>query len=163
MIRRILFLFFPVLLAACGSVPAPPEQPVQPVQALPSPRDESRVVLEAIALAQRVGAATADEQRRVMASAAQALGRERTAAARLRYGILLALPALPGADPLRAAATLEPLSTAESAPVRQFATLLLIQLNERNREQKRAQQLKDQLDELRAIERSLIERGQPKK
>jgi len=167
MIRRFLSVVFLGLLAACASVPAPVNAPTpMPAPANPAPTvaDDARLVLDAIVHAQRVSAATPDEQRRDMNAAAQTLARDRTTAARLRYGVLLTLPALPGADAQRAATTLEALTTAgHSAQIRHFANYLLTQLAERNREQKRAQQFKDQLDELRAIERSLIERGQPKK
>lgn len=165
MIRSVLPLFFLGLLAACSSVPTPaPELSLPAAPPAPLVMDDAQRVLEAIAHAQRVSAATPDEQRRDMAAAAQALARERTTVARLRYGVLLSLPALPGADVQRAMATLAPLTTAgHSARIRQFAHFLLSQLVERDREEKRARQFKDQLDELRAIERSLIERGQVKK
>lgn len=168
MIRRFLSVFFLGLLAACAGVPAPEPAPAAgqgPANSPPPvPADDARLVLDAVVHAQRVSAATPDEQRRDMNAAAQALARDRTTAARLRYGLLLTLPTLPGADAQRAATTLEPLTGAgHSAQVRHFANYILTQLAERSREQKRAQQFKEQLDELRAIERSLIERGQPKK
>jgi hypothetical protein len=142
------------LLTACGGLPS----------AERSGSDEAKLVLDAIAHAQRVASASPDDQRRDVAAAAQVFSRERSTAARLRYGLLLSLPTLPNADPQRAIVTLEPLSaTGTNGPVRQFSTLLLAQINERQKEQRRAQQLKEQLDELRAIERALIERGRPTK
>lgn len=157
----IICLFAICLLTACGSLPGVER----------SGSDEGKLVLDAIAHAQRVASASPDDQRRDVAAAAQVFSRERSTAARLRYGVLLSLPTLPNADPQRAIVTLEPLSTTgANGPVRQFALLLLAQLNERQtqsnerqKEQRRAQQLKDQLDELRAIERTLIERGRPTK
>lgn len=147
-------VFAVCLLTACGSLPGVER----------SGSDEGKLVLDAIAHAQRVASASPDEQRRDVAAAAQVFSRERSTAARLRYGVLLSLPTLPNADPQRAIVTLEPLSTGgANGPVRQFSTLLLAQINERQKEQRRAQQLKDQLDELRAIERTLIERGRPTK
>jgi hypothetical protein len=44
--------------------------------------------------------------------------------------------------------------------MQQFAELLHAQIGERLREQRRAAQLKDQLDALKAIERKIIEREQ---
>jgi hypothetical protein len=124
-----------------------------------SPADESRLVLESIALAQRVASASPDEQRQEVAAAARSFTRQRNAASRLRYGLLLALPALAGADAQRALATLEPLSTTGViGPLRQFATLVVLQTGDRLKEQRRAQQFRDQLDESRASERALIER-----
>lgn len=153
-IFTVVCVFAVCLLSACGSLPGVER----------SGSDEGKLVLDAIAHAQRVASASPDDQRRDVAAAAQVFSRERSTAARLRYGVLLSLPALPNADPQRAIVTLEPLSTAgANGPVRQFSTLLLAQINERQKEQRRAQQLKDQLDELRAIERTLIERGRPTK
>jgi hypothetical protein len=44
--------------------------------------------------------------------------------------------------------------------MRQFAGLLHVQVTERMKTQKRADQLKEQVDALRAIEKQLIDRGQ---
>ena len=134
-----------VLLAGCGSLPKP-----EAVEG-----DESPLVLDAIALAQRVAALPQEEQKRELATAAQAFGRDKTTLARLRYGTLLALPTPPGADAQRAVTTLEPLAAAASGPVQQFATLLLGQLGERQKEQRRTQHMKEQFEEKRAVERSL--------
>lgn len=153
MMQRIFCAFCACLLAACSSLPGGLGVP-----------DESRLVLDAVAHAQRVASASPEDQRREMSAAAQVFAREHSSSARLRYAVLLSLPALPGADVQRASGTLEPLATAGgNGPVRQFAQLLLAQIAERQKEQRRAQQFKEQLDELRAIERTLIERGQPKK
>ena len=153
MMQRIFRVFCLCLLAGCSSLPGIGGSP-----------DESKLVLDAIAHAQRVGSASPDDQRREMNAAAQLFARERSTAARLRYGVLLSLPGLPTADAQRASLTLEPLSTVTgNGPVRQFSVLLLAQINERQKEQRRTQQLKEQLDELRAVERTLIERGQPRK
>lgn len=186
--QRLSLLFLTLtVLAGCGSLPRPePEATVEAAAV-----DESPLVLDAIALAQRVAALPPEAQKRELAAAAQVFARDKTAPARLRYGTLLALPTPPGADAQRAAATLEPLAAAPDGPVRQFAGLLLGQLGERQKEQRRSQHwkeqfdekralerslreqlderraaergLRDQLDELRSIERSLIERGRPKK
>lgn len=181
------------LLAACSSLPAGDALPAADEAPAESAAlaegawlaDESRLVLESIALGQRMAVAPADEQRQELSGAARAFTRQRSSASRLRYGMLLALPALPGADAQRALATLEPLSASGPVgPLRQFATLLVQQIGERLKELRRAQQLKEQvdearaserglnerasqlriqLDELRAIERALIERGRPTK
>jgi hypothetical protein len=164
MMQRFFFLICVCLLAACSSLQGSGSGSGSSGPSVPSVPDESKLVLDAIAYAQRVASASADDQRREMSAAAQALTRERSTSARLRYGVLLSLPALPTADAQRASTTLEPLSTASgNGAVRQFSLLLLTQINERQKEQRRAQQFKEQLDELRAIERTLIERGQPKK
>lgn len=183
------------LLAGCNSLPtgdaspAAGEPPAESVVAtLPeaaSSAEESRLVLETIALTQRMASASAEEQRQEFSAAAKGFARQRSNVSRLRYGMLLSLPVLAGADAQRALATLEPLSTTGPAgPIRQLASLIVLQLGERLKEQRRAQQFKEQLDEsraservlderaaqlkaqldeLRAIERTLIERGRPKK
>jgi hypothetical protein len=76
---------------------------------------------------------------------------------------LLSLPGTAFADDARAAGLLEPLASAEtgaSGPMRQFAGLLHAQISERLREQRRAAQLKEQLDALKEVERKIIEREQ---
>lgn len=45
-----------------------------------------------------------------------------------------------------------------AGPLRQFATLIVLQTGDRLKEQRRAQQFRDQLDESRASERALNER-----
>ena len=61
-------------------------------------------------------------------------------------------------DDARAAQLLEPI-VAGSGAVRQFAGLVHAQVTDRYKTQKRADQLKDQVEQLRAIEKQLIERG----
>lgn len=179
-------------LAACSSLPsgdaspavaeAPAEIAAPPESVLPS--DDPGLLLEVIAFAQHMTSVSADEQRQEMSMAAKAFARDRSAVTRLRYGVLLSLPTLVGADAQRSLAILEPLTTGSSGQMRQFATLIVLQINERLKEQRRTQQfreqldesraservaneralqLKIQLDELRAIERALLERGRPKK
>lgn len=131
-----LLLSLCLILGACSHVP-------------PVPVDENRLVLDTLALAQKTAAANAEEQKRELASAQQAYNRERSLGNRLRLGVLLALP-----QP----ALLEPLA-GHAGPAGQLATLVQGQLNERLKEGRRAQQLKEQLDELKSIERQLIERS----
>ena len=75
---------------------------------------------------------------------------------------MLALPGTTFNDDAKAAGLLEPLAGAESSPgpMQQFAELLHTQISERLREQRRAAQLKEQLEALMAIERKIIEREQ---
>lgn len=198
MLQKVLSVFcvFGIfLLAGCNSLPSgdastaaadpPAESAAVATSDNASSAEETRLVLETIALTQRMASASAEEQRQEVSAAAKGFARQRNNVSRLRYGVLLSLPALLGADPQRALATLEPLSTTGPVgPVRQLAALIVLQLGERLKEQRRAQQFKEQLDEsrasermlderaaqlkaqldeLRAIERTLIERGRPKK
>ena len=75
--------------------------------------------------------------------------------------MLLSLPGTPFADEAKAAGLLEPLvseGARQRGPMQQFAGLLHAQISERVREQRRATQLKEQLDALKDVERKIIER-----
>jgi hypothetical protein len=126
---------------------------------------ESRQVLELIGYAQKIAALQAEEQRRELNASSQIFSKDRGAYGRVRLALLLALPGTAFNDDARAAGLLEPLAGAAAAesspgPMQQFAELLHAQIGERLREQRRAAQLKDQLDALKAIERQIIEREQ---
>ena len=125
---------------------------------VPGGMDENRVVLDAIAQAQRVSQASEGEQRRELTAAQQAYNRDKGSASRLRLGVLLALPLANLGDESRALSLLEPLA-GNSGPVGQFAGLLVAQVNERLRQERKGLQWKEQLDQLKTIERQLIERG----
>ena len=157
--------------------PAPPEKEiaVPMVIEVPAPEDMRRLA-ELVAYAQRVAHMSADEQKREYAAANQAFGRDKTVYARVRLGLLLSLPGTAMQDDVRAAALLEPYANSSqgngngnaqtNGGLRPFAALLHANLIERIRTQRRADQLKDQLEALRAVERSIIDRGlesQPRK
>jgi hypothetical protein len=172
-----------LLLPACAAFaprpPAPPAPP--PVPALPAPPpapappppppvaaepDDVRQVTELLGYYQRVAQMNADEQRREVAAAVQAHNRERSGYNRVRLAMLYALPNASIQDDTRALQLLEPLpAVVTPGPLRQFAGLLAGQVSERVKTHKRADQLKEQLEGLRAIERSMIQRDQqpPKK
>mgnify|MGYP001574450638 CR=1 FL=1 len=152
-------------LAGCGSLPAPFGR-----------SDEHDQVTALIAYAQTVAGLPSEEQRRELAAANQAYARDRSPYARLKLALLLTTPGTGFGDDARAAGLLEsmvgtppvaqPASQAGAAsvnPLRQFAALLYAQINERLREQRRAAQLKEQLDALKAVERNIIERSQGRK
>lgn len=145
---KIIVLLLVLALSACSHLPA---------GMVPGNGDE-RLVLDILAQAQRVAAAPSDEQKRELAGAQQAYSRERSLPNRLRLGVLLALPVPALEDESRALALLEPV-VSHGGPVGQLAGLLCGQLNDRLKESRRSQQLKDQLDELKAIERQLIDRS----
>ncbi len=172
-----------LVLAACGTVPPPPEpvhvtpppaiivvQPVKPEPPPPAsppvlePQKVNEEAEEALALLvdlQRLVFATADEQKRELAAAGQALTRQRSDAARLRVGMLQSLPG-GGGDDARALATLDPLVKQGNGPARMVAVLLAAQMTERQRllreERRRADDLQQKLDALKALERSLLGR-----
>lgn len=127
--------------------------------------DESRKVVYLIGYTQDVAAMRPEAQRRELNDASQTYVKDRDAYASLRLALLLSLPGTPFFDDTRAAGLLEPYSGAvgrppATGPLRQFAVWLHAQIGERMREQHKASQFKEQLDALRAIERTLNERGQ---
>jgi hypothetical protein len=135
--------------------------------------DESREVVALIAQANRFAGLQGEDQKKDMNTANQTFARERSPVSRVRLALLLSLPGTPFTEESRALGLLEPFvaggAAARSTPLRQFAGLLHADLGERVREQRRSTQLreqsaqlKEQLDALRAIERSIIERGKPK-
>ncbi|MEO8135098.1 MAG: hypothetical protein ABI831_14085 [Betaproteobacteria bacterium] len=172
-------------LAACTTTPPPPQpvfeplpapiiivQPIKPEPPVPvvtpppvlEPQKVNEEAEEALALLadlQRLVFAGADEQKRELAAASQALSRQRSDSARLRVGLLQSLPGN-GADETRALSTLDPLIKQGNGPTRMLATLLVAQLTERQRvlrdERRRAEDLQQKLDALKALERSLLGR-----
>lgn len=126
-------------------------------------RDETRQLSDLVGYVQRVAAMRPDAQRRELNDANQTYARDQGLYPRLRLALLLSLPGTAFMDDARAAGLLEPLAGASAdasaaAPLRQFGAWLHAQLGERAREQRKAAQLKEQIDALRAIERALNER-----
>src|SRR5262249_11757977 len=120
---------------------------------------ESRQVVELIGYAQRVAALEGDAQQRELNASSQMFSKDRGAYGRVRLALVMSLPGTAFCDETKAAGLLEPLVTKEAGgPMQQFAGLLHTQLSERMREQRRAAQLKEQLDALKDVERKIIER-----
>jgi len=140
------------LLWGCGHVPAL------------FTGDESRQLADLLAWSQRVAQSTPEVQRKELSGASQAFGREPGTLARLRLALLLAKPGSAIADDSRAASLLEPFAASgeDAGPLRQFGSVLHAQVSERQKEQKRSQQYREQIEALRDVERSLRERGQAK-
>jgi hypothetical protein len=141
-------LIFALALAGCSHLPL---------------GGEDAWVIDALGYAQQVAARPAEAQRREVQSAQQAFARDKNTSSRLRLALLLSQPNLAGHDEGRAAALLEPLVSGSDGSARALASLLLVQINERQKGERQSRQMKDQLDELRSIERSLIERERPRK
>jgi hypothetical protein len=154
-----------------ASAPAPAPTPA-PAPPAPAPRpvptvedEESRQAAEILASTQRVSQLGADEQRKELGTATQAFGRDRSNFSRIKLAMLYALPGAAIQDDARALSLLEPVAGGPGA-LKALAGVVHAQVAERVKAQKRADQLKEQLDQLRAVERSIIERGQqsqPKK
>jgi hypothetical protein len=152
-------------LAACA--PLQPPAPVQtrreppPVAAPTVEVEEARQVSELLGYYQRVAQLGPEDQKRELATATQAFNRERSNASRVRLALLYVMPGTSFQDESRAVQLLEPAAGPGGAgAMRQFAGLLHVQVTERMKTQKRADQLKEQVDALRAIEKQMIDRGQ---
>ena len=146
--------------------PIKPEPPMPVVVAPPvvePPRinEEAEEALALLADLQKLVLATPDEQKRELAVATQTLARQKSDGVRLRLGMLQSLPAA-GSDDARALATLEPILKQGNGPTRMVAAVLVAQFGERQRavreEKRRAEDLQQKLDALKALERSLLGR-----
>lgn len=135
------------------SAPAPPPPPAPTVEA-----EEARQVAELLSYYQRVAGLGLEDQKRELATATQAFNRERSNVSRVRLALVYAIPGTALQDDARAAQLLEPIASGGGA-LRQFAGLVHAQVTDRLKIQKRADQLKDQVEQLRAIEKDLMERG----
>ena len=121
---------------------------------------ETRQVVELIGYAQRVAGLQPEEQQRELNASSQIFSKDRGAYGRVRLALMLSLPGTPFSDEPKAAGLLEPVVSKDAAagPMQQFAGLLYVQVSERVREQRRATQLKEQLDALKDVERKIMER-----
>lgn len=145
------------LLTGCGSLPASWVAD-----------DESRQVADLVAYALRTGAFNPEDQRRELKDANRAYAADQGDYARVRLALLLSLPGTSITDEVRAAALLdrsaEKANSREPGALRQFGRLLHAQVSGRLRETRKAAHLKERIDALRAIDRTLNERirGRPR-
>jgi hypothetical protein len=162
---KCILLALALLLAGCAGL----RTPIQP-----EGEAEERQVIQLIGYAQRVAAMTAEQQRREYGASNQAFAKDKDAMNRMQLALLLAMPGTGVQDTGRAASLLEPLAAPGDGPLRSLARLLHAQLSERMSEQKRATQMREQvdtlkeseralrqqLDALKEVERSILQRGQ---
>jgi hypothetical protein len=156
MIRNGFLLAIALLLAGCAGLRIP---------SLPDGEPEERQVSELINYAQRVATMTAEQQRNEYSASNQAFARDKDTISRMRLALLLATPGASIQDPARAANLLEPIAAPSDAasPLRSLARLLYAQLNERASEQKRANQLREQFEGRKEVERTLREQLEGRK
>jgi len=125
---------------------------------------EDRQAVALIDHANRVAAMSAGDQRRERDAALAAHAKSKSAVARVKLGLLYALPATAIQDDARALALLEAGGTAPAGAVEELAQFAAAQVRERQRqvqeEQRKAETVRQQLEALKAIERSIIERGE---
>jgi hypothetical protein len=152
----------PAPQAPAPQAPAPvtsvPEAPATP----PVNEDEQQA-LAVLADLQRYATAPADELRRELASINQASSpRVRTDINRIRLAVLLTMPNAGPPDDGRALVLLESVAgkTGGASPLKQLALVLYGQIAERVRnvaeERKRTALAQEKLDQLRAVERTLL-------
>ena len=147
--------------------PVPPALAAPVVAEQPSPsaapvNEEEQQTIALLADLQRYTGESNEELRRDLAAAVQALNRARTEPNRIRVAVLLTLPGAGPPDDARAIALLESVSgkTPGISPIKQLAAVLLAQIAERMRgmgeERKKSAAAQEKLDQLRAVERSLL-------
>jgi len=166
----------PILIAQTGAPGISPSTPAaQPVAPPPAPPDvvepqpppapvneEEQQMMALLFELQRYSGEANDELRRDLNAAMQALNRARTEPNRIRAAVLLTLPGAGPPDDARAIALLESVSgkTPGASPMKQLAAVLLVQIAERMRgmgeERKKSAAAQEKLDQLRAVERSLL-------
>jgi hypothetical protein len=163
----LLFLVGVASLSPVRAQPAPEPPPgttVEPVPPAVAPQiaEEDQQALTLLADLQRYSGESAEDLRRDLAAANQAVARARTDANRVRLAVLLTLPAAGAPDDARALALLDQVvgKTPAVSPVKQIAAILYAQVNERARgvteERRKTAAAQEKLDQLRAVERSLL-------
>jgi hypothetical protein len=139
-----------------------PAATAQEATAPPVNEDEQQT-LNLLADLQRYAIAPSDELRRELAAVNQANNpRVRTDVNRIRLAVLLTIPNAGPTDDSRALVLLESVAgkTGGASPLKQLAMVLFAQIAERVRnvaeERKRTALAQEKLDQLRAVERSLL-------
>lgn len=156
MVRNGFALALALLLAGCAGLRIP---------LVPEGETEERQAIQLISYAQRVAAMTPEEQREEYSASSRAFAKDSDALNRIRLALLLATPGASVHDAARAASLLEPMATPGDAtsPLRALARLVYVQLNERAGEHKRAEQMREELETRKAIERNMREQIEGRK
>lgn len=127
---------------------------------------ENAEVSALLAYYQDLLAMTPEELRGEHQGASQAFARDRSELGRLRLALLMCVPGAAWRDDARLLALLDGAASRNAppdSPRRQFIVLLQKLVGERQREQKRADELQQKLDAMLTIERSLRGRQPQKK
>jgi hypothetical protein len=142
---------------------APAPAATAPEVTAPPINEDEQQTLNLLADLQRYAIAPSDELRRELAAVNQANNpRVRTDINRIRLAVLLTMPNAGPTDDSRALALLESVAgkTGGASPLKQLAMVLYAQIAERVRnvaeERKRTALAQEKLDQLRAVERSLL-------
>jgi hypothetical protein len=157
--QRLLAGLMALAVVACAVRPEANAPAVSEFAIVP---EDTKQLADLIGYYTRVTVMAPEEQRREYAGATQTFNRERSEYNRVRLALLAAMPGTSFQDDARALGLLEPFAApgANGGKVAQFGAMLHAQVSERAKARGRAEQLKEQLDALRAVERAIIERGQ---
>jgi len=143
--------------------PAATPAPVPPAPATPAPAEtEDTQLLGLLSDLSRYSAMNGDEVRKEIASATQALARQRTDANRVRLAVLYTLARANPQDDQRALQLFDAVirGSGPPTPIRNLATTLQTQVSERLRstreEQQKSEQAVRKLDQMLELERALL-------
>jgi len=157
----------PAPTVVLGSAPPPPPLalpvPLPRIEPAPVISAEEREVIGLIEYAQRVAAMSPEQRRAEQTVRNQAFSRDKDVASRLRLALVLATPEAGVEDTARAESLLRPVASSggdTSLPLRLFAKLLHGLIHESAGEKQRANQLRHQLEALKEVERSMLQRKQ---
>ena len=126
-----------------------------------SPGESSAPLENALAYFQRLHNLSGSDLRREREAAQQAFAASASELNRVRLALVLSMPAAPFKDERRALELLEPMtrgSNGSYTPLRRFALVIQSFVREQNKLAGDTQALKDKLDALKSLEKSLIER-----
>lgn len=144
------------------SEPAPEVEAPAPEPAVPSARVDGRATRSDVEVLldyfQRVRRLSGAELGREQESARRSFNRSGSEFDRMRLALALAPPGVAAQDESRALELLEPVVNNRSSPLHALAYLMSAFLHEQRRLGANAQAMQRKLDQLRTMERSLIER-----
>lgn len=168
--RHVWALAAAAILAGCAQFPfgkseparvSPPEPPSEPAPVRADFSQESAEVAALLAYYQELLAMQPEELRREFQAVSQSFARERGELGRLRLALLMCVPTAPWRDDAKLLSLLDGAlnrGMPPESPRRQFIVLLQRLVAERQREQRRADELQQKMDALLSIERSLHKR-----
>lgn len=157
------------VLGGCALFPWASPEPDAPVSESSPGTDfvkENAEVSALLAYYQDLLAMPAEELRREYQATGQSFARDRSELGRLRLALLMCVPGASWRDDAKLLTLLDGAVSRKAqadSPRRQFIVLLQKLVSERQREQKRADELQQKLDSMLTIERNLRGRQSPTK
>ena len=171
MLKRLWSVAAAAVLGGCALLPAGEPVPVTPAPvAAPAPAmdylKENAEVSALLAYYQELLDLPAEELKQEYQSVSLSFARDRSELGRLRLALLMSVPGASWRDDVKLLALLDGAASRKAppdSPRRQFVVLLQRLVMERQREQKRADELQQKLDSMLAIDRDLRGRRIQKK